>query len=135
GRIREYHPSEVEGELAHGTEVSTTEGKGKVVSRGEPPHSSQVLHPEPPTSASSAKNPSKVEQEFAEKVGLNAKSPTGKQILENLDTPVTDYLAKFRQARVRSLFPRELLNEPLREALLDGRSIVRKFLVDTEYAK
>ncbi|GHO90352.1 hypothetical protein KSF_004000 [Reticulibacter mediterranei] len=45
GSIREYHPSEVQGDLAQGAEVSTAEGRGRVVSRGEPPHSRQVVHP------------------------------------------------------------------------------------------
>ncbi|MGE5416091.1 MAG: DUF4157 domain-containing protein [Acidobacteriota bacterium] len=45
GRIREYKPSEVEGELVRGGEITTVEGRGMVVSRGEPPHSWEVSHP------------------------------------------------------------------------------------------
>lgn len=46
GPIREYDPAEISGDLAKGSRVETPSGPGRVVSRGEPPNSSDVRHPQ-----------------------------------------------------------------------------------------
>ena len=46
-----------------------------------------------------------------------------------------DYLAKFRKASVKEVFPKEFLDKTVGEALTEGSSIVRKLLVKGDFAK
>lgn len=49
GSIREYKPSEVDGNIVRGAKVQTPDGTGKVVSRAEPPNANEVEHPTRPS--------------------------------------------------------------------------------------
>lgn len=45
GRIREFNPSEVGGDAARGTDVTTPDGRGKIVGHGDPPNGADVKQP------------------------------------------------------------------------------------------
>jgi hypothetical protein len=72
---------------------------------------------------------------LARKFGLNASSPTSQQILNNVNTKVSDFISQFRSGSLRSVFPAEYLDKTVGEALTEGGSTVRKLLVDSRFAK
>jgi hypothetical protein len=45
GRIREFKPSEVGGHAGRGAEVTTPDGRGKIVAHGDPPNGADVKQP------------------------------------------------------------------------------------------
>jgi RHS repeat-associated protein len=67
------------------------------------------------------------------KFGINADSEVGANILNNLNTPVSDFISANRQASIMRVFPRELLDGTVAQAL--GDSTARKLLLDSRFAK
>lgn len=59
---------------------------------------------------------------LAKRYGLNASSPTTRQLLDNLDSSVSQYISRFRRAGVRREFPSDVLNKTVRKALESGDS-------------
>jgi hypothetical protein len=72
---------------------------------------------------------------LAKKWGLNASSPTTQQILSHLDTPIATFIARFRKAGIREVFPSEFLQGTVRDALARGGPRVRKLLLDGRFAR
>jgi hypothetical protein len=82
--------------------------------------------------------PDRNEQErrkWAHKYKINADSPTGKQLLDNLDMSVDKYISLYRKATIRREFPSNALAGTVRQAIENGASDVRKLLVDSRWAK
>ncbi|WP_341755625.1 hypothetical protein [Candidatus Tisiphia endosymbiont of Ptychoptera albimana] len=77
----------------------------------------------------------------AEKLKLDKNNPTDQKILENLDTPVEEFIAKNRKAKIFREFPGEYLDVPLREVMEGanrGDSIAKKakkLLIDGRFSK
>lgn len=76
-----------------------------------------------------------------EKLKLDRNNPTDQKILENLDTPVEEFIAKNRKAKIFREFPGEYLDVPLREVMEGanrGDSIAKKakkLLIDGRFSK
>lgn len=70
---------------------------------------------------------------IAKRVGLNIESPIARQVLNNLDMMVTDFIGKFRRGAISRKFTSEFLDRTVEEALLEGGSSVRKLLTDTRF--
>jgi RHS repeat-associated protein len=71
----------------------------------------------------------------AKKLGINVESKTSIQLLNNWNTPVREFIAKYRLPSILQKFPREFLDKPLGQALSEGTSTVLKLLKDTRFAK
>ncbi|MFN7963315.1 MAG: RHS repeat-associated core domain-containing protein [Thermoanaerobaculia bacterium] len=72
----------------------------------------------------------------ARRLGLNANSATTRQVLNNLDMPVADFIARYRQGRVLRELPGELLDgRATVEEALQFSSKVKKLLIDGRFAK
>ena len=73
----------------------------------------------------------------ARKYGLNADSPTTQQLMDKLDTPLTDFISKYRLASISRVIPTQYLDgeTTVREAMDAGGSTVRKMLVDNRFVK
>ena len=76
-----------------------------------------------------------MQEPLAKKYGLNVNSQTSQQVLDNLDTPVDNFISQFRKASVRSEMPSEFLRKSVGEALQSGDATVRKLLIDSRFAK
>jgi hypothetical protein len=139
GTVREYRPSQVKGQPEPGSAVTTAEGNGVVIRRGEEaPQSSEVTHREEPAAQQQEAAAQQQEREmrrFASRVRLNYEAATTRQLLANLGMTVEDFIGRFRLASIRSVFPREFLGMSVRDALLNGGSTVRKLLTDGRFAK
>ncbi len=71
---------------------------------------------------------------LAKRLGLNASSPTTRQVLDNLDTSAEAFISKYRKGGIRKEFPRELLDGSVEDALKSSRK-ARKLLIDGRFAK
>ncbi|MES5484933.1 RHS repeat-associated core domain-containing protein [Bradyrhizobium sp. INPA03-11B] len=69
------------------------------------------------------------------KFGINANSEVGANILQNLNTPVANFIAQNRLAGILREFPGQYLNKTVGQALQEGGSTVRKLLLDSRFAK
>ena len=65
---------------------------------------------------------------------LNAQSEASRQVLDNLDLSVKDFVGKFRKASIRSVLPAEVWDMPVEKALQHSTT-VRKLLIDGRFAK
>lgn len=72
--------------------------------------------------------------EIAKKLKLDVNSPTTRQVLNNLDTKVTDFIGQYRQGKIRRQFPGEFLDRSVEEAIVADPT-VRKLLLDKRFAK
>jgi len=72
---------------------------------------------------------------LAARWGLNAESPIAREILENLDLSVLEFVAATRKARVLREMPADMLSRTIREALDGGDPKVRKLLLDQRWRK
>lgn len=76
---------------------------------------------------------------FARRFSLNPNSLPSRQILDNLDTKVVDFIGKFRKGSVKSEVPGEFLDKTLEEAFKEAdselRKKLRKLLIDGRFAK
>ncbi|NUQ78464.1 MAG: hypothetical protein HUU21_33460 [Polyangiaceae bacterium] len=71
---------------------------------------------------------------MARKLGLNAQSPTTRQVLNSLDMPVKDFVGQFRQGSIKSRLPSEVMDMTVGDAL-QHNSTVRKLLIDGRFVK
>jgi RHS repeat-associated protein len=69
------------------------------------------------------------------KFGINANSEVGANVLNNLNTPVREFIAQNRAASILRVFPGECLNCTVGQALQKGGSTVRKLLLDQRFTK
>ncbi|MEA1675399.1 RHS repeat-associated core domain-containing protein [Nitrospirillum sp. BR 11163] len=72
---------------------------------------------------------------LGKKFGINASSEVGANILQNLNTPVSEFIAQNRLGSILSVFPSEYLGGTVGQALQQGGSTVRKLLLDSRFAK
>ena len=78
---------------------------------------------------------SRVER-IARDLRMNVNSATTRQVLNNLDMPVGEFVSRFRQGRVLREIPQSLLqNEAKVEQAIRHSSKVKKLLVDGRFAK
>jgi RHS repeat-associated protein len=76
-------------------------------------------------------------EELARKLGLNMNSATTRQLLNNLDMPVSEFVGLFRKASILRRLPGEVLEAgvTVEQALLSYGSTVRKLLTAGRFAK
>jgi hypothetical protein len=72
---------------------------------------------------------------LGKKFGLNASSATSRNVLENLNMPVHQFISQNRKASILREFPAEYLNRTVGEALKEGGTDVSKLLTDLRFAK
>ncbi|WP_437812092.1 SpvB/TcaC N-terminal domain-containing protein [Sorangium sp. So ce1078] len=71
---------------------------------------------------------------LARKLGLNANSPTTRQVLNSLDMPVNQFVGQFRKGGILRELPGEVLNFSVEDAL-QYSSKVKKLLIDGRFSK
>jgi len=74
-------------------------------------------------------------ERLARRFNLRASSPTTRVLLENLEMTVDEYIAQYRQGRVRGMLSTAVRAGTVREALEAGDSTVRKMLTDGRFAR
>jgi hypothetical protein len=75
------------------------------------------------------------DERLATRWHLRHESEVTKQILQNTDLTVDEFIARFRMSRVRRSFPGEYLGRTLHEAFESGDPRVRKLLLDSRWVK
>ena len=72
---------------------------------------------------------------LAKQLGLNINSATTRQLLNNLDITVDEFISTFRKGSIREVFPGEFLDMSVEAALQSRDSTVRKLLLDGRFTK
>ena len=71
---------------------------------------------------------------LAKKYGLNAKSTTTKQLLENFNMKASDWIGKYRKGSIKSILG-EVGDKTIGEIFATADSRTRKLLIDGRFAK
>jgi hypothetical protein len=72
---------------------------------------------------------------LGQKFGLNADSAVARNILENLNMTVSQFISENRAASILRKFPTEYLDKTLAQALSEGGNTVRKLHTDGRFIK
>jgi hypothetical protein len=73
-------------------------------------------------------------EQLAQKFKLNLNSPTGRQVVDNLDETVQSFVSRFRKAAILRELPTEVLSLTVAEGLKFSTK-VRKLLIDGRFVK
>lgn len=122
--------------IQSGNTLQMAKSKGGTGSGETPPTAASNPPGTPPSGPQTPPIPPKVLKD-AKKFNLNAESPTSRQILDNLEMDVQEFISNYRKAGIEGVFPGEYLEKgvKLRDALKEGGSTVRKLLTDGRFTK
>jgi len=71
---------------------------------------------------------------LAKKYGINANSPTAKQLLENFDLKATEWIGKYRQGKIKSVLG-DTGDKTIGQVFDAADSQTRKMNLDGRFAK